>query len=742
MKAKRKIGVIIPEITDSLDFALIEGMFSQARMLGYDLLLFNGIYNTHPSQGYNEYRRSLDNIYTLPAMTEIDALIFAGDRFVSEDIIRLCDEQVRDMTIPKIMLHHPMDGYINVLPVQEEYMYRMTKHMTDVHHCRRIYCLAGVDGETATMERLAGFRRAMDEAGVPYSEGDVIFGYFWKDIPYQLGLDIGSGKVERPDAVVCMNDFMAAALIKGLQESGLSVPDDVAVTGYDGNWSSTFTEPQITTIVGRDAQLGASAIIKIHEILTGEKVRIPDDMQKLSIRGSCGCKWDKENNQIPDISFLKFSKNMLYRYYHRKEFITSDFITNVTNADSIAELAELINGYRSMLYNAVDMDVCLCEDWKMDFTDTSHYRRSGYSESMISVMSGNADGEDIGQRFSVKSLIPYLSAEHEPMLTVFTSLFWRDQILGYIAVSFREVSDICIDEYYVNWCDSVANGFRAIQEKMYKDYIQHEIMQRSFHDPSTGLLNRRGLLEKSQSSIKADMQYVVMLLAYKDDRQKSVVPGFETPQLIANAIRLTSNKNDLYSRLSDQMFCIFIPLENSTSGRSAADKRLIEIEKRIQYMQGNMKNLFRSEIECELTVLDGNDLMYLDELLIDQMHNLSYKLNNKIPYGDTLKEQLYRLRREIMLAPQNEWSIEKIASGLGVSVSYFQHSYKAEFSVSCLDDIILSRIERAKQLLSSSDLRISEIAEQCGYQSNRHFSRQFKQYTGTTPTEYRKAAIS
>ena len=159
-------------------------------------------------------------------------------------------------------------------------------------------------------------------------------------------------------------------------------------------------------------------------------------------------------------------------------------------------------------------------------------------------------------------------------------------------------------------------------------------------------------------------------------------------------------------------------------------------------MQGNMKNLFRCEIEFELIELDGNDLMYLDELLIDQMQNLSYKLNDKVPYGDTLKEQLYRLRREIMLAPQNDWSIEKIASGLGLSVSYFQHSYKAEFSVSCLDDIILARIERAKQLLSASNLRINEIAEQCGYQSNRHFSRQFRQYTGTSPTEYRKVTTS
>lgn len=743
MKAIGKIGIIIPEITDSLDFSVIDGMYSQARKLGYDLLLFTGIYNTHASQGYNEYRKALDNIYTLPQKAELDALILAGDRFVSEDIIRFCDRQIRDVTIPKVMLHHPMDGYINIFPMQEEYMYRMTKHMIEEHHCRRIYCLAGVQGEIATMERLAGFQRAMDEAGIPYSDSDIIYGYFWRDVPYQLGRDIGNGVVERPEAVVCMNDFMAAALIKGLQECGLSVPEDIAVTGYDGNWISTFTDPQITTIVGRDIQLGALAIALIHEILTGEKTEIPEGIQKISVRGSCGCPWHKENNPVPDTSFMKFSKNMLDQYYHRKEFITSDFMTNVTTADSLEELIERIKGYRQMLYNAIDMDICLCEDWKLDFKNTDNYRRSGYSDYMISILSEqNGAEESIGRLFSVKKLVPYLMAEHEPMLTVFTSLFCKNQILGYVTTSFREVSDICIDEYYVNWCDSVANGFRAVQEKMYKDYIQREVAQRTLHDPNTGLLNKRGLLEQAKEFIAYGKQYGVLLMAHRENDDSMAKSGFEPHQLIANAIRLTTDKKELYARISDHIFCIILPLEEAKNGRGTAEKRLLDIEKRIHYMHGNMRNLFRFEIELDFAELSGCDLMYLDELLIKHMQVLSQKVYGDVPYGNTLKEQLYRLRHEIMLHPQKEWSMDGIASELGVSVSYLQHSYKAEFSVSCFDDIIMARIEKAKQLLTSADLRIIEVAEQCGYQSNRHFTRQFRQYTGVTPTEFRKTANS
>ena len=74
-------------ITDSLDFEMLDGMFAQAQVLGYDLLLFTGVYNIHTDRDYNDYHRGLDNIYTFPAVTDLDASILAGDRFKSEKII-------------------------------------------------------------------------------------------------------------------------------------------------------------------------------------------------------------------------------------------------------------------------------------------------------------------------------------------------------------------------------------------------------------------------------------------------------------------------------------------------------------------------------------------------------------------------------------------------------------------------------------------------------------------------------
>ncbi len=73
-----------------------------------------------------------------------------------------------------------------------------------------------------------------------------------------------------------------------------------------------------------------------------------------------------------------------------------------------------------------------------------------------------------------------------------------------------------------------------------------------------------------------------------------------------------------------------------------------------------------------------------------------------------------------------------------ISKSRLQRMYRNLFSTNIKDDIISSRIEKAKQLLTHTELRVQEIAEQCGYNNENHFMRQFKGKTGVTALQYRK----
>ncbi len=101
-------------------------------------------------------------------------------------------------------------------------------------------------------------------------------------------------------------------------------------------------------------------------------------------------------------------------------------------------------------------------------------------------------------------------------------------------------------------------------------------------------------------------------------------------------------------------------------------------------------------------------------------------------------QRLYQLRTQIYLAPHRDWTVEEMCRQVCMSRSYFQHLYKSFFRISCIGDVIRARISMAKKLLLSSDARISEIAEKCGYHSTEHFIRQFRKVTGGSPEQFRR----
>jgi len=96
-----------------------------------------------------------------------------------------------------------------------------------------------------------------------------------------------------------------------------------------------------------------------------------------------------------------------------------------------------------------------------------------------------------------------------------------------------------------------------------------------------------------------------------------------------------------------------------------------------------------------------------------------------------------RIRTQIHNSPSAEWSVSQLADTLCLSCSHFQHLYRRFFGCSCQHDIILARIELAKFYLATTDMSIYQLSLFCGYETDLHFMRQFKKYTGVTPTEYR-----
>lgn len=159
--------------------------------------------------------------------------------------------------------------------------------------------------------------------------------------------------------------------------------------------------------------------------------------------------------------------------------------------------------------------------------------------------------------------------------------------------------------------------------------------------------------------------------------------------------------------------------------RISHDKSLLEILQGIETEHGNS------------TKFSAQIIQYLVYLLMLRIGEQWDELQQE-DETHTHSAELLEIRNNIFNHPEKHWQIEELAKVIHLSPSYFQVLYKQTFGTTCISDVINARVTLAKDLLSSTDLPVNEIAIQLGYTQVYHFIRQFKKATGLTPGSYRK----
>lgn len=136
--------------------------------------------------------------------------------------------------------------------------------------------------------------------------------------------------------------------------------------------------------------------------------------------------------------------------------------------------------------------------------------------------------------------------------------------------------------------------------------------------------------------------------------------------------------------------------------------------------------------------------LYKEQLIDALMHALLYSLAGQIHASEDERRKnkyfllLSQIRMNIRNAPHKKWDVASIAREANLSPTHFQRLYKSFFDTTCIQDIIQSRIKNAQFYLETKDMTIQALSVFCGYDNELHFMRQFKKYTGMTPSAYRK----
>lgn len=127
-------------------------------------------------------------------------------------------------------------------------------------------------------------------------------------------------------------------------------------------------------------------------------------------------------------------------------------------------------------------------------------------------------------------------------------------------------------------------------------------------------------------------------------------------------------------------------------------------------------------------------------IIADLMHIIFHWLHDYAYPTESSRYQnvLEKLRGDIYAHPEQDWCLDSMARRVNMSTRSLQKLYKDFAHVSCIAEVIESRMARAKMLLARTEYDIGEISEQCGYRNVEHFCRQFKNHEKCSPSAYRK----
>ena len=138
----------------------------------------------------------------------------------------------------------------------EQGAYLATRHLLDLGHVD-IACINGPEDTSVAKMRLAGFRRALTEAGVGLREGRVVHSDFTSLGGYGAAALLLNR--DRPTAIFAANDMIGMGVLRAAAERNITVPGALSVIGFDDIQMCQYVYPALTTVGQSIRDLGETA---------------------------------------------------------------------------------------------------------------------------------------------------------------------------------------------------------------------------------------------------------------------------------------------------------------------------------------------------------------------------------------------------------------------------------------------------------------------------------------------------
>ncbi len=269
------IGVLLPDLYGEFFSEVIRGIDMTVREAGYHCLVSSA---RHDGAQLEAALRSV--------LGRVDGVILMSPEFTG-DISR----RTLHGGFPVVLLNCPTpDPDFDSLTIANyEGAYDMVRHLAGLGHAR-IAIIQGAAGNFDAAERLRGYRAALRDAGL-IAHPELEFG---GDFTEESGAEAARAMLAmttRPTAIFAANDSMAIGALATLRDAGISVPDEMALGGFDDIPMAKYMVPALTSVHVDISALGERTAARLLAKLNGKtnNTRVRDTLPAtLVVRRSCG----------------------------------------------------------------------------------------------------------------------------------------------------------------------------------------------------------------------------------------------------------------------------------------------------------------------------------------------------------------------------------------------------------------------------------------------------------------------
>ena len=484
------IALCTCRIQDGECHELVNELDKQLKNMGCRMFVYNCISKLNT----NIDKSAQTSVFNLIDPSFCDAVVIHSYRFDNYGFCSALAQRFRKMGLPVISLGENIEGCINLEYHHKDGFAEIVSHMVKHHGYRDIHMIAGVKGNSFSDERIEAFREVLLENDIPFDDSMVSYGDFWS-VPAVAAAEKLLNENRLPRAIVCANDHMAVAVSYFLQSCGISVPDNVAIAGYDGIETIYSSEPTVSSAGIFPSEIAKAVCDTVYHIFakgfTHKNIPL---IPELIINESCGCRSEKSRLKFNASAPYNELINKFYRFQD-ENVILSDVSERIQQCDSFYDIAaemrkdDLMYAMTCIIKRECHDESIKPEDnIQLNFGDDlfvlydsdDYDKKRDMGEKFIPY---NMDGKDI-----IPNLMSYLNFGRS---LIFTVLSYLGTPLGYTCFHFASYIP---SNYYkipqtVNMLSTALGGLRSLR---HQHYLLNRVDEISKTDALTGLYNRYG----------------------------------------------------------------------------------------------------------------------------------------------------------------------------------------------------------------------------------------------------------